>query len=109
MIFANPHQNSTEMDPMRPVQTMRVDRKKLRRNAAAFARITKAWDEEPEYLSSEMADISSIKSRLRATIVDWLAKTKAERKEAGAGSVQVEFYLRKSLKKKALLVRDLGQ
>lgn len=100
---------SQEMPSRRPVQTMWVDRKQLQRSAATFARNTKAWDEEPEYLSPEMADISSIKSRLRAAIVNWLAKSRAERKEAGVGSVQVEFYLRKSLKKKALLVRDLGQ
>lgn len=108
-LCVQPTPASQEMVPKRPIQTVRIDQKKLRRSAAAFARNTKTWDEELEYLSPEMADISSIKSRLRAAIVDWLAKTKEERKEAGAGSVQVEFYLRKSLKKKALLVRDLEQ
>ncbi|KJR88453.1 uncharacterized protein SPSK_07344 [Sporothrix schenckii 1099-18] len=100
---------SPETPFVRPVHTVMVDWNSLRRTTAIFARNMKAWDEEPEYLSPEMADISSIENRLRAAVVDWLAKSRAKRKEAGAGSVQVEFYLRKSLKQKKLLLRGQGQ
>lgn len=89
--------------------TLTVDQRRLRRSAAALARNARAWDEETEYLSPEMADLSNMEERLRAVIADWLAKSRAAREEAGEGAVQVELYLRKSLKKKALMVRDRGR
>ena len=103
-----PSQTKSQSHP-RPTYTMRVNGQQLRQSFAASVRRTKAWDEETDYLSPEMADLSLIESRLKAAVLDWLKRTKAVRKETGEGALQVEFYLRKSLKRKALLVRDIGQ
>ncbi len=90
--------------PKRPTHTMRVDLHRLRRSAARFAKNMQAAEKDAEYLSPEMADISNIEARLRSAIAGWLAKTRPERIGAGEGPVQVELYLKKSLKKKALAV-----
>ena len=97
----------------RPTQIMNVGLQQLRRRAVQFARNLRTWEKASEEgaeeneaggdrLSPEMADIASIEARLRAVIMAWTAKMMPET----SNTVQVELYLRKSLKHKALMVRN---
>ncbi|EPE09225.1 dna mismatch repair protein [Ophiostoma piceae UAMH 11346] len=106
----------------RPSQIMKVDIQQLRRSAVQFARNIRTWEKAGEEgaegsergddrLSPEMADIASIEARLRAAVTAWAAKTMSGTSntssiDMGEGPVQVELYLRKSLKQKALMVRS---